>query len=296
MGTADINFDQNAGAIPFKTHDKDFFGVVRTTIGEQNTLWEVENNFVKDPWVAWLNARWTDSFIYVAIYVVLVFGGRQVMKNRARFELTLVLSLWNVCLAGFSIMGAIRCTSEFYSVITMKGFHTSVVDMGFYDGPSGFYVLLFTLSKLVELGDTLFIVARKTPLIFLHWYHHLATLTYCWFSYAEQNATGRWFVAMNFCVHSLMYSYYALKAMKFKVPRFVMITITSLQILQMMIGTALAFYVISLKIQGIPVHQTWRNVALVLIMYFSYFLLFSQFFYRMYFVKKTVPVPEKKSN
>ena len=42
----------------------------------------------------------------------------------------------------------------------------------------------------MELGDTVFIVLRKTNLIFLHWYHHIATLIYCWNAYAEQTGTG----------------------------------------------------------------------------------------------------------
>jgi len=227
-------------------------------------------------------------------YVVVVFGVQYLMRKRERFELKLLLTLWNVCLAGFSIMGAIRCISEFQRTITSKGLHESIVDMSFYDGPSGLWILLFTLSKLVELGDTVFIVLRKQNLIFLHWYHHIATLIYCWNSYAEQTGTGRWFVAMNYCVHSLMYSYYALKALRFKVPRFVMVMITGLQTLQMFIGVGLAGYVFSLKIRDLPVHQTWRNLAAVTIMYFSYLYLFSRFFYNAYIARKPTPVTEKK--
>merc|ERR1712168_799516 len=232
MDSRNMNFDHGDGDAAFKQLDADFMGVLRTTIGEQKTLWDVEDNFDKDPWVTWLRARWMGSFVYATIYVVGIFGGQYLMKKRERFELTLTLTLWNVVLAGFSIMGAIRCTSELFYTLTNKGVHDSIVDMSFYDGPSGLWVLLFTLSKLMELGDTVFIVLRKTNLIFLHWYHHIATLIYCWNAYAEQTGTGRWFVAMNFCVHSLMYSYYALRALKFKIPRFVMVTITGLQTIQ----------------------------------------------------------------
>jgi len=298
MDSANLKFDL-PGDAAFKKLDADFFGVVRSTIGEQDNLWDVEANFEKDPWVTWLSARWTDAFIYATFYVVIVFGGQYLMKNRDRFELKLPLTLWNVGLAGFSIMGAIRCTAELLHILTDKGMHASVVDMTFYDGPTGLWVLLFTLSKLVELGDTVFIVVRKQNLIFLHWYHHIATLIYCWNSYAEQTGTGRWFVTMNYCVHSLMYSYYALRAMRFKIPRFVMVTITGLQTLQMFVGVWLGAYVFSLKIRHLPVQQSWGNLAFLGGMYLSYLFLFSQFFYNNYIAKnnaRTAATIDKKTH
>jgi len=294
MDSRNLNFDVGSDA-SFKQLNADFLGVVRSTIGEQKSLWDVEENFDKDPWVTWLRNRWTDTFIYAAIYLVVVFGGQILMRKRERFELTLCLTLWNVGLAGFSIMGAIRCTAELFRTLTTKGAHESVVDMTFYDGPSGFWVLLFTLSKFAELGDTIFIVLRKQNLIFLHWYHHIATLIYCWNSYAEQTGTGRWFVTMNYCVHSLMYSYYALRALKFKVPRFVNVTITGLQTLQMFIGVGLSIYVFGLKIRDLPVQQTWGNLAFINVMYLSYLYLFSKFFYDAYIAKKPKPAVDKKA-
>ena len=63
----------------------------------------------------------------------------------------------------------------------------------------------------------------------------------------------------------------------------------------MFIGVGLGAYVFSLKIRDLPVQQTWRNLAFVNIMYFSYLYLFSKFFYDAYIAKKPKPaVVEKK--
>jgi len=66
-------------------------------------------------------------------------------------------------------------------------------------------------GQIVELGDTAFIVLRKQPLQFLHWYHHITVMMYCFYSYPLYIASSRWYVAMNFFVHSAMYTYYAFK-------------------------------------------------------------------------------------
>lgn len=57
------------------------------------------------------------------------------------------------------------------------------------------------LVQIPELGDTVFVVLRKKPLIFLHWYHHVTVLLYCWHSYYEQTTYGLYFISMNYTVH-----------------------------------------------------------------------------------------------
>ena len=104
--------------------------------------------------------------------------------------------------------------------------------------------------QVPELGDTIFIVLRKQKLIFLHWYHHITVLIYCWYSFSQYTAPARWFVVMNFIVHSIMYTYYALKAMRVKLPKMLSIFITSCQIIQMIFGLFITITVFQYKNNG----------------------------------------------
>lgn len=88
---------------------------------------------------------------------------------------------------------------------------------------------------------------------------------------------------MNYFVHSWMYSYYALKAMEIKPPRFIAMMITTMQLVQMVVGffvTGAAYYYI--KIGEKQCHATTFNAACGLVMYFSYFVLFAMYFYKAY--------------
>lgn len=74
------------------------------------------------------------------------------------------------------------------------------------------------MSKIVEFGDTFFIVMRKSPLPFLHWYHHVTVCVYTWYCVVPQPiALCAWFGSMNFTVHAFMYTYYAFRASGYKI-------------------------------------------------------------------------------
>ena len=45
-------------------------------------------------------------------------------------------------------------------------------------------------------------------------YHHVTVALYAFYSWSEYTANGRWFMIVNYSVHSLMYSYYACKALR----------------------------------------------------------------------------------
>jgi len=160
----------------------------------------------------------------------------------------------------------------------------------FGSGATGFWVQMFCLSKFPELIDTFFIVIHKKPLIFLHWYHHISVLLYCWHAYVTKAPAGLFFVTMNYGVHAIMYFYYFLMAVKLKPKWFNSIWITVCQISQMVVGvavTALGF-ILPPKYGKVCSIKPENNAA-ALIMYGSYLLLFVQFFIQRYQVKGGKP-------
>lgn len=207
------------------------------------------------------------------------------MSNRPAYKLKRLLTLWNLSLAIFSIVGTLRTLPELLHVLGRFGFYHSTCHPSFIEDvkPSGFWTWMFTLSKVPELGDTVFIVLRKQNLIFLHWYHHITVLLFTWFTYSEYTAPARWFVCMNYCVHSLMYSYYALRALGFKIPKQMAMAITTSQIVQMIMGAYVTWYAYYRKSQGDACNITQATATFGLTMYLSYFALFAHFFYNSYF-------------
>ena len=212
------------------------------------------------------------------------------------------MAVWNLLLSTFSFIGMCRTLPHLIHNVT----HLSVRDNMCSDGAvthglgsTGLWVQLFVLSKFPELLDTFFIVIHKKPLIFLHWYHHITVLLYCWHSYVARSPTGLFFVTMNYAVHSSMYGYYFLVVMKCK-PKWVdPMFITVSQILQMLVGVAVTltgyyFYVQEQK-NGGNCHLSKDNNKTAFLMYGSYLFLFMRFFFARYAVKPTSTSAKLKS-
>lgn len=252
-------------------------------------VFKFESEFVFKESLDWMVKNWTYGFYYVVVYLLVIFGGKHLMQRKSPIDLRRLLIVWNLGLAFFSFMGALRTIPEFVHSISNNSFYYSICVSSFaeLDRVSGFWTWLFTLSKVVELGDTLFIVLQKKNLIFLHWYHHITALLYVWYSYMEVPASARWFMVMNYSVHTLMYSYFALRAMRYNPPRQMAMLITSLQIGQMVMACVINMFALHLLNKDVPCKISYKNIAIASILYFTYFLLFAKFFFKSYMSSKT---------
>ena len=133
-----------------------------------------------------------------------------------------------------------------------------------------------------ELIDTFFIVIHKKPLIFLHWYHHITVLLYCWHSYVTKSPPGIFFVVMNYSVHASMYFYYFLMAARMRPKWLNPMIITTMQISQMVVGVAVTLAAFYFYETDPSCGLEAENNTAAFLMYGSYLFLFLQFFVGRY--------------
>lgn len=224
--------------------------------------------------------------VSVLAYVLFIFFGTMLMKDKKPFDLKLPLAAWNLFLSLFSFYGAVRTVPHMVHRVATLSFEQTVCEhvySAYGCGAVGFAVVLFIWSKIPELVDTVFIVLRKKPLIFLHWYHHVTVLLFCWNAYVTSSAAGLYFVAMNYTVHAVMYFYYYLMAIRAVPKWFPSWIITLMQITQMIVGTVVVGASFYYYFKGGAIYPPGTcnnqpsNLAAGGIIYASYLYLFVEF-------------------
>ncbi|CAH0493807.1 unnamed protein product [Peronospora farinosa] len=261
--------------------------------------WMFPFQYERDWEVSWELDFCKDSLLMVvslsAAYCFLCFAGRRIMRDLKPFNLKVALALWNLGLAMFSAIGAFRTVPFLINTMYRRGVYHSVCappTLHYGRGPVALWVLLFIFSKVPELLDTAFIVLRKKPLIFLHWYHHVTVLLFCWHAFATLSASGIYFVAMNYSVHAIMYFYYFLTACGYRPPWARLVTI--FQLSQMGVGVAVCGLNVYYMKQGVTCSVDPDNLKWGIIMYSSYFALFLKFFIERYLLQSTNKPAAKK--
>lgn len=147
------------------------------------------------------------------------------------------------------------------------------------NGPIGFWIYIFHLSKYYELLDTVLLVIKRKPLIFLHVYHHLVMVSGTWIWLHDRWLVGAWWcVLVNSLVHTFMYYYYFISANGKTVSWKSLMT--SGQIVQLWSGFLLVIYWIYVK----NTHQCNQGYYAGMYSHFTNCVLIYQFC--AFFVKK----------
>lgn len=223
----------------------------------------------------------TIAYIATVVYLIGVFGGQALMKNRQEFKLKWVLRIWNLFLALFSFGVVWFSMIPIWTSVFQRGVYWALSMSGSYTeypwkGPPLFWMWLFALSKIFEMGDTLWLVLRKRPVPFIHYYHHTSVLLYTWYAAICLAPIGWLFGTINALVHTIMYTYYFLSSCGYK-PAWGR-HVTRIQLIQMVIGITIAgawdyYYLAGYEMPlKYPLHTNlvWSGV----VMYGSYFVLF----------------------
>ncbi|KAF7632230.1 Elongation of very long chain fatty acids protein [Meloidogyne graminicola] len=244
-------------------------------------------NFPEKDARRWIDDRYPLTIQLSFLYVFVVFGTKHFMRNREPFSLFVPLNVWNLFLAIFSTLGAFNLSFEFFGTIFTHGLQSSYCNVHNYTlGNNGYWVWLFIVSKMFELVDTVFLVLRKRPLLFLHWYHHILTMLYAFYSYPITPAFNRWGIYLNYLVHSYMYSYYFLRSMKIKVPGPVAKFVTTIQIWQFIISVVILAHLGWLTfVENVKCDLDSKVYAFAVSMDVSYLILFINFFLHAYVLK-----------
>ncbi|CAH1774017.1 unnamed protein product [Owenia fusiformis] len=237
----------------------------------------------------WLLVNNTPVYVWAltAIYMLIVFLGPTIMKNRRPYDLSAFLVVYNlglVALSAYMLIEIILSTwNAGYSYICTPYSKKS------WDNPKELRVAKvlwwYFFSKAIELLDTVLMVLRKknNQITFLHWFHHISMLNIWWwvmmFIPGGQSIFGS---SLNCSVHVVMYAYYGLSAIpSLRGKLWFKNYITQFQLTQFCVTLAHSIHSIY-KPCDFPKWGEWLLVWYMVAM----LILFSNFYIRTYMLKR----------
>jgi len=258
-------------------------------------LFGIEKNF--DYWQAyfWFTENWKLCYYFIAVYLVAIICGKHLMKTRDPFQVHGSQLIWNIFLASFNTIIWYRVIPELKYTVQVHNFNFSVCQTGSVQHKQALAIWgwLFAMSKVLQLGDTAFIVLQKKPVKFWHWFHHAATLYLVWSISVFPSGLHKYFMAINVFAQSFMYSKYAMKSLNIRIPKTFKIGIVMVQSFQtfvMVFLTGYSYFAKALNNKCCIFDQSLRIAALVCASYlvFSISFLIKTSLKRMFNTKEAV--------
>jgi len=215
------------------------------------------------------------------------FYGPKIMKKyETPYFVNNYLIIWNLILSVFSILGTYYFSYPVFKTFIATPYYDNLCINDYYENinvETQIWYGLFVISKVFELIDTLFLILKKKSVNFLHVYHHISVLIFCWFGTRQPISLYlKYFACMNYFVHSIMYTYFFATSLKIVPKYFPSYLITVLQILQMILGLVITGSVWYYIFNNILCPHHLDFVIYSSLMYGSYLALFLHFFIKRY--------------
>merc|ERR1712061_463483 len=225
---------------------------------------------------------------FAAAYLGMVYVARKTIKPHGfSRSVDKCFAAWNLCLSLFSCWGFWHMSQALRVMLRAEGLYFSVCSdtpsfmVYMKDRPAMLALALFCLSKIPELGDTVFLILKRRDVRLLQWYHHTTVMLFCWLALATEYMPGIWFAVTNYFVHSVMYMYFfrmTFKGWHQQILKKIAPMITIIQTTQMVWGLFInGFAVVTFFTTGACQIQS-ITVYCSVVMYASYFWLFSKLY------------------
>ncbi|KAF6843571.1 elongation of fatty acids protein 1 [Colletotrichum musicola] len=150
----------------------------------------------------------SETSIMVVLYLIVIFGGREVMRYRKPLELNTLFKIHNLFLSLLRGALLVLFIEQLVPSLWREGLYQNICGAAGWTQPLILLYYINYLTKYYELIDTVFLMVKKEPLTFLHCYHHPATALLC-FTQLIGDTPIFWVpITLNLTVHVVMYWYY----------------------------------------------------------------------------------------